>query len=362
MLASWEDLAQYRGRLALVDGAFDPLHAGHVAYLRAAAEFGPLCCAVAADSHIEVKGRPALLPAASRAAVVDLCRGVQVTTIKDRPTEELLAHLRPTYYIKGKDWEGKLPTEQVDTCARLGISIVYLPTVSDSSSERLSRWLLQGSEMGLERLEAWTTPAAPLSHYDAAYWGDGWRAEGNVYTLEKRREIEGKHPDIIAEVFEGCSVLDYGCGPGFLVQMLRERGVRAWGYEPSVDVPLTPGAAPFVDSVTPHRAGYDAIRFGVVVCREVLEHIRLGEIAETVRDLFALSERFVYLTTRFHPAPLSVFDVTDEPQVDPSHCTLLTQPFLRALCVLNGGKRRRDLEERLDWQHKGRVLVYEVTR
>jgi hypothetical protein len=30
------------------------------------------------------------------------------------------------------------------------------------------------------------------------------------------------------------------------------------------------------------------------------------------------------------------------------------------LCVLNGGKRRRDLEMALDHQTKRRVLVYEV--
>jgi hypothetical protein len=40
---------------------------------------------------------------------------------------------------------------------------------------------------------------------------------------------------------------------------------------------------------------------------------------------------------------------------------MLSQPFLRSLCVLNGGRRNRALESRLDHQGKGRVLVYAVS-
>jgi hypothetical protein len=37
----------------------------------------------------------------------------------------------------------------------------------------------------------------------------------------------------------------------------------------------------------------------------------------------------------------------------------LNQDFLRVLIVLEGFKCRPDLEARLDWQKKGRCLVYE---
>jgi hypothetical protein len=57
-----------------------------------------------------------------------------------------------------------------------------------------------------------------------------------------------------------------------------------------------------------------------------------------------------------------VFDAATDFETDPTHISLLTQPFLRSLCVLNGGKRRRDLETRLDHQNKGRCLVYEVAQ
>ena len=43
--------------------------------------------------------------------------------------------------MKGKDWEGRLPPEQVRICADHGIDIVYLDTVLDSSSRILEQFL-----------------------------------------------------------------------------------------------------------------------------------------------------------------------------------------------------------------------------
>ena len=96
----------------------------------------------------------------------------------------------------------------------------------------------------------------------------------------------------------------------------------------------------------------------VVICREVLEHVNVTQVARTIYDLFRIARKFVYITTRFSAA--SVFDCQTEFDVDPTHISLLSQPYLRSMCVLNGGTRRRDLEQKLDWQNKGRVLVYEV--
>jgi hypothetical protein len=56
-------------------------------------------------------------------------------------TETILRELRPKYYVKGKDWEGKLPSEQVQICAEHGIGVVYLDTVLDSSSRILNDFL-----------------------------------------------------------------------------------------------------------------------------------------------------------------------------------------------------------------------------
>jgi cytidyltransferase-like protein len=138
-------LPAYAGKVGMVDGAFDPLHAGHIEYFRAAAGLGvPLLCNVASDAYVATK-HPPLLPEEQRAVVVDAIRYIAYTHINRVDTETILEHLRPKYYIKGKDWEGRLPPRQVEICGRLGIGIVYLDTVRDSSSRLLETFARQAA-------------------------------------------------------------------------------------------------------------------------------------------------------------------------------------------------------------------------
>lgn len=124
---------------ALVDGCFDPLHRGHVAYFAAAAALGvPVLCNMAADSYIvERKKRPTLLPEADRLALVDALRTIDFVFLARQGTAWSLRHFQPTYYVKGVDWRGRLPPEQVDICAELGIEIVYADCPLDSSARIL---------------------------------------------------------------------------------------------------------------------------------------------------------------------------------------------------------------------------------
>lgn len=145
MTLEFDDLPEYRGRVAMVDGAFDPLHAGHIEYFRAAAELGvPLLCNVASDSYVSTK-HPPLLPEEQRVVIVEAIRYIEFTHINRFDTETVLEQLRPKYYVKGKDWEGRLPPRQVEICARVGTGIVYLDTVRDSSSRLLERFRSRSS-------------------------------------------------------------------------------------------------------------------------------------------------------------------------------------------------------------------------
>ena len=143
MIVPFEQLHELRGQVAMVDGAFDPLHRGHIEYFRAAAALGfPLLCNVASDAYVRTK-HPPLLPEEHRAAVVDAIRYITYTHVNRFDTETVLRELRPRCYVKGSDWTGKLPPEQVTICAAQGTEIVYLDTVLDSSTRLLQQFARQ---------------------------------------------------------------------------------------------------------------------------------------------------------------------------------------------------------------------------
>jgi cytidyltransferase-like protein len=141
VIVSFEELKKYRRKVAMVDGAFDPLHRGHIEYFRAAAEQldVPLLCNVASDRYVRTK-HPPLLPEDHRAAVVDAIRFISYTHVNQFDTETILRELQPKYYVKGRDWEGRLPPDQVRICREHGIEVVYLDTVVDSSTRILKNY------------------------------------------------------------------------------------------------------------------------------------------------------------------------------------------------------------------------------
>jgi D-beta-D-heptose 7-phosphate kinase/D-beta-D-heptose 1-phosphate adenosyltransferase len=140
VIVSTAELAQHRRAVTMVDGGFDPLHAGHVAYFEAAAGLGlPVLCNVSGDDWVARKHRP-LLPQAERARVIDAIRWIDLVHLSSGPTVDVLAALEPRYYAKGADWKGRLPAEEAALCAERGIQIVYLDTVLDSSTAILDRY------------------------------------------------------------------------------------------------------------------------------------------------------------------------------------------------------------------------------
>jgi cytidyltransferase-like protein len=338
-ILTFDQLAQYRGLVSMVDGSFDPVHPGHLAYFRAARSLGyPLLCNLCPDAET-TKKHPVLLPAADRAEILN---GLDILTyvhVSERPTVEILQQLQPAYYVKGLDWKDKLPVEQGQVCDQLGIRIRYTETQQGSSTALLKQ--LQPDLDAFERLVLSQQPAR-----------EPW-APVTDYSFEARKAIEGPHAERIKATFgPDTMILDYGCGFGHLVRLLRgTHNMRAYGYEPFVE----PDAwvRPYVDPVALTYI-YD-----LVICREVLEHCTLRDVRWMVSRLCERSRRFVYITTRFNESPAHLLDVQQSDDLDPTHITLAPKDLLRALFVLEGFKRRADLEQQMDHRNLGRVLVYE---
>jgi SAM-dependent methyltransferase len=203
--------------------------------------------------------------------------------------------------------------------------------------------------------------ATSASHYDAEYFTGDWRAEGNTYALETRRQIEARNPLLIKEVLQPVRALDLGCGPGALMHLLWELGVDCDGidFSESSRRLATPEVRDRIriGNTTDHLVPDGS--YDLVICREVLEHLTVLQVRQTVANMARMTSRLVYVTTRFHPRPASLIDVTTQFDVDPTHITLLNKDFLRVLFILEGCRCRPDLEARMDWGNKGRVLVYE---
>jgi len=199
-------------------------------------------------------------------------------------------------------------------------------------------------------------------HYDAEYFTGEWRDEGNNYSLETRRRIEAKNPALIRDVFQPKRALDLGCGPGALMHLLWELGVDVDGIDFAessrhIATPEVRDRIAIGDVTDPTLKPANA--YDLVICREVLEHLTVLQVRRAVANMARMTSRFVYVTTRFHPNPSSLLDFTTQFDVDPSHITLLNKDMLRLLFILEGCRSRPDLEERMDWGRKGRVLVLE---
>jgi SAM-dependent methyltransferase len=177
------------------------------------------------------------------------------------------------------------------------------------------------------------------------------------YTLDARVDVEGRTPDLILSTFTPKRILDAGCGFGHLVRMLIERGADARGFDLKVRRDWLESPRFTIQDLT--KVEVQKAAFDLVICREVLEHLTVKDIRKAVTNLCEMSRQFVYVTTRFNPAPTHLLDVKTSDDLDPTHISMLNQNLLRTLFVLEGFKRRADLETIMDWRQLGRVLVYE---
>ena len=142
MILSTNQLQLYANKLALVDGGFDPIHDGHIKYFHAASQLGvPVLCNVAPDSWTSSKHK-VLLNQEQRGAVLDSIKYLDFVHLSSISTAEVIQLLEPRFYLKGNDWltRGGVPEIEETLCRNLGIEILYLQTVTNSSSKLLQNW------------------------------------------------------------------------------------------------------------------------------------------------------------------------------------------------------------------------------
>lgn len=142
-LADWRQRLRTEGRrLAVTNGCFDLLHAGHVTYLETAKGFGDaLLIGLNSDESVrELKGEGRPLNTASDRAIVlaGLESVTAVTVFPDTLAARFLSVAQPDVYVKGGDYTlDTLNAEEKEIVESAGGRVELVSFVPGKSTTRL---------------------------------------------------------------------------------------------------------------------------------------------------------------------------------------------------------------------------------
>lgn len=116
-----------RQRIVAVSGGFDPIHVGHIRYIRESARWGDVVVILNSDSWLIRKKGYAFMPWEQRAEIIREIRGVRdviMATDSDNTVCKSLRSLYPDYFAKGGD-RTRANTPEQALCKELNIEILW---------------------------------------------------------------------------------------------------------------------------------------------------------------------------------------------------------------------------------------------
>ena len=111
----------------MVSGGFDPVHAGHIRLIRAAAEYGDVIVIANSDDWLYRKKGFVFMEYPRRVEILNAVKGVvlvdSVDDTDDTVCEAIKRH-KPTYFANGGDRvSGNTPEQTV--CEELGVKLLW---------------------------------------------------------------------------------------------------------------------------------------------------------------------------------------------------------------------------------------------
>lgn len=128
----------------LVSGYFDPIHSGHISYLRSAKRLGDyLIVVIDGDERaVAKKGKP-FLPAKVRRDIIKEFKCVDEVYIENNNVKRALKKFKPDIFAKGGDRNSAENIPEWEFCKEMGIEVVtgVGKTVKTKSSDYLQEWI-----------------------------------------------------------------------------------------------------------------------------------------------------------------------------------------------------------------------------
>jgi cytidyltransferase-like protein len=134
-------------KIVAVSGGFDPVHIGHIRYLKGAAELGKVVVMLNTDEWlIRKKGKP-FMPYDERKEILEAIKYVyKVVPVVDKGNSvaESIRHYKPHIFAKGGDRTiDKIPQDEKDAIMGIGGSLVI--NVGGGKIQS-SSWLIKGTQ------------------------------------------------------------------------------------------------------------------------------------------------------------------------------------------------------------------------
>lgn len=114
-------------KTVMVSGGFDPIHAGHIAMIKDAAQHGDVIVVANSDEWLMRKKGFVFMPFEQRREILKEIKGVAIVAAVDDSDGTVcnaIRMIRPDYFANGGD-RGKSNTPEQDVCDELGIDMLW---------------------------------------------------------------------------------------------------------------------------------------------------------------------------------------------------------------------------------------------
>lgn len=174
----------------------------------------------------------------------------------------------------------------------------------------------------------------------------------NGIGYDNYRNCEGileRWAHILMNTFFPTSVLDAGCAYNFVAKWFNKHGIDAIGYDISTYVAtISPDVkvAPVKDIPEPDNS------WDIVTCTEVMEHIPIEDIDDSLRNLYRIARRYIVFIIAFGNEEFPDGDR------DPTHITLRTRKWWEDKFKELGMKRNSKIEEKLNRLEESQRMLW----